>query len=301
MLRSCLLCPRQCGVNRLEGQLGFCRAGSEVEIYRYAPHHGEEPPISGTGGSGTVFFSRCTLSCLYCQNYPWSQQGEGTLHDTDTLAGILRELVEAGCHNWNLVSPTPWLPQVAAAVDLLRNDGIRLPIVYNTSGYERSETLAEFSQLVDIYLTDLRYSKASTAIEGSRAEDYVPAARVAMQAMWERLGPLQCDDNGIAVSGVICRLLILPGHADEVINNLEWMAGTLGTDVPLSVMAQYHPAHRAAERAPWNRHPSRDEYDRVCDAVESLGFETGWIQDFTEHVDEGLLGFTMPAGGGAGT
>jgi len=286
-------------VNRSAGELGFCRAGSQVEVYRYAPHHGEEPPISGTAGSGTVFFSRCTLSCLYCQNYPWSQQGEGTLYDVDALAAVLRELADTGCHNWNLVSPTPWLPQVAGAVERLRDEGVHLPVVFNTSGYERTETLTEFGQLADIYLSDLRYSRSSTAQEGSRAEDYVTVARTAMKMMWERLGPLQCDEHGIAVSGVICRLLILPGHADEVVDNLRWMADTLGVDVPVSVMAQYHPAHRAPERAPWNRYPSRDEYDQVCDAVDDLGFETGWIQDFTEHVDEGLLGFTMKAGGSA--
>jgi len=288
-------------VNRLAGERGFCRAGVDTEVFRYAPHHGEEPPISGARGSGTIFFSRCTLSCLYCQNYPWSQQGEGAVYDADGLVRIFKSLAEAGCHNWNLVSPTPWLPQIAEAVDRLGDKGIRLPLVYNSSGYERSETLDEFSRLVDIYLADLRYSKASTAAEGSRAEDYVPAARTAMQVMWERLGPLQCDEDGIAVSGVICRLLILPGHADEVVDNLEWMAATLGTDVPLSVMAQYHPAHRAGERIPWHRYPTRDEYDRVCDAVESLGFEEGWVQDFTEHVDDGLLGFTMPAGGNTGS
>ncbi len=296
-LESCGLCPRQCGVDRSAGELGFCRAGSEVQVYRYAPHHGEEPPISGTGGSGTVFFSRCTLSCLYCQNYPWSQQGEGTCYDIDGLAQLLRELAEVGCHNWNLVSPTPWLPPIAEAVERVRKTGVDLPIVYNTSGYERIETLVAYSSLVDIYLTDLRYSKASTAAEGSRAEDYVSVARAAMQAMWQRLGPLKCDEHGVAVSGVICRLLILPGHADEVIENLEWMADTLGVEVPISVMAQYHPVHRAVARAPWNRYVSRDEYDRVCEAVDSLGFDTGWVQDFTEHVDEGLLGYTMPAGG----
>ncbi len=296
-IEACVLCPRQCGVNRLAGELGFCRAGSQVEIYRYAPHHGEEPPVSGLRGSGTIFFSRCTLACLYCQNYPWSQEGEGTVYDRDALAGVLRELAGAGCHNWNLVSPTPWLPQVAEAVEQLRSEGIRLPVVFNTSGYERCETLSEFGQLADIYLTDLRYSRASTAAEGSRAADYVTAARAALETMWRRLGPLRCDKNGVAVSGVICRLLILPGHADEVIETLAWMADALGVGVPVSVMAQYRPAYRSTEHESWNRYINRDEYDRVCEAVNSLGFEAGWIQEFTEHVDDGLFGHMMPEGG----
>ena len=297
MLQSCELCPRRCGVDRLAGERGFCRAGADTEVFRYAPHHGEEPPVSGTGGSGTVFFSRCTLSCLYCQNYPWSQAGEGTVCDSDGLVDVFRSLVEAGCHNWNLVSPTPWLPQIAGAVDRLAGEGIRLPLVYNTSGYERPEVLSEYARLVDVYLTDLRYSKDATGSDGSRVGDYVDRSRAALKAMWERLGALRCDENGVAISGVICRLLILPGHADEVVENLEWMAATLGVDVPISVMAQYRPAHRAAGKAPWDRKVSRQEYDLVCGAVERLGFEIGWIQEISGDVEEGLLGHTMSEGG----
>lgn len=291
------MCPRLCGVDRLRGELGFCRAGDEAEIYRYAPHHGEEPPISGSRGSGTIFFSRCTLACLYCQNYPWSQDGQGDLYDADALAGLFRSLASEGCHNWNLVSPTPWLPQIEEAVKRVRSEGVNLPVVYNTSGYERCETLEAYASLVDVYLADLRYSRETTAREGSRAGDYVDVARKAMKMMWERLGPLQCDENGVAVSGVVCRLLILPGHAEEVVENLEWIADRLGASVPVSVMAQYHPAYHASRREPWSRGISREEYDRVCEAVEELGFETGWIQDYTSNVDNELVGHQMPRGG----
>jgi putative pyruvate formate lyase activating enzyme len=294
---ACELCPRRCGVDRNKGEVGFCRAGSAVEIYRYAPHHGEEPPISGSNGSGTIFFSRCTLACLYCQNYPWSQEGAGTIYDEDQLASVFQQLAEAGCHNWNLVSPTPWLPQIAAAVDSVKQGGIQLPVVFNSSGYERVETLDKYSSLVDIYLADLRYAYRETAREGSRAEDYVGVAREAMEMMWQRLGPLRCDKNEVAVSGVVCRLLILPGHAEEVVANLEWMAEKLGTTVPVSIMAQYHPAYRADGRLPWNRGISREEYDYVCEAVDSLGFETGWVQEYTSVVDDELVGHQMPQGG----
>jgi putative pyruvate formate lyase activating enzyme len=296
-LLSCTLCPRQCGVNRLEGELGFCRAGAQAQLYRYAPHHGEEPPISGSKGSGTLFFSRCTLSCLYCQNHPWSQQGEGEHYDTERLAGVFRELAQAGCHNWNLVSPTPWLPQIAEALDQVRGEGINLPVVYNTSGYERCESLVAYESLVDVYLTDLRYASAASSEAGSRAADYVDRAREALALMLERLGPLQCDENGIAISGVVCRLLVLPGLAHEVIENLGWLADRVGVEVPVSVMAQYSPAFRAAEQQPWNRRVARDEYDQVCQAVESLGFDIGWIQDFEGDVDDDLVGHTMPQGG----
>ena len=297
VLASCTLCPRRCSVNRITGHLGICRAGAQTEVYRYAPHHGEEPPISGSEGSGAVFFSRCTLSCIYCQNFPWSQHGAGTAYDVDGLERILRELAGVGCHNWNLVSPTPWLPQIETALERVRADGINLPVVYNTSGYERVETLTAFESLVDIYLTDLRYSKSTTAQLGSHAADYVDCARAALEAMVKRLGPLRCDENGIAISGVICRLLVLPGFADEVIENLEWLADRVGVEVPVSVMAQYRPAYRALKASPWDRKITRREYDRVCGAVERLGFETGWIQAFADDVDEGLLGHTMEQGG----
>jgi len=213
------------------------------------------------------------------------------------LSQVFRELAAAGCHNWNLVSPTPWLPQVAAALSSVRAEGLNLPVVYNTSGYERCETLAEYASLIDVYLTDLRYAREATAATGSRAADYVAAARAALKAMWQRLGPLRCDENGVAVSGVICRLLVLPDHAGEAIENLTWLADTLGVEVPVSVMAQYRPAYRAMEQAPWDRQITRREYDRVCGAVASFGFETGWIQEFDAGVEDGLLGHAMPKGG----
>jgi len=296
-LTSCRLCPRSCGVNRQVGDLGFCKAGRVVQMYRYAPHFGEEPPISGSKGSGTLFFSRCTLACIYCQNYRFSQQGAGDEYDIEALTDALRRLAEAGCHNWNLVSPTPWLPQIAEAVDSIRSQSISLPLVYNTSGYESCDTLDSYERLIDIYLTDLRYSTSKTAACGSIASDYIKNARSALEKMWQRLGPLRCDENGVAISGVICRLLVLPGLAEEVVANLEWLAEHIGTELPISLMAQYQPAYRALEQEPWNRHISRSEYDMVCGAVESLGFETGWIQDFDEEVEEGLPGYEMPPGG----
>lgn len=297
-LVSCQLCPRRCGIDRAAGEIGFCQSGKNVEIYRYAPHFGEEPPITGSKGSGTVFFSHCTLACLYCQNYTWSQQGAGDIYSHEELMNVFRSLAEKGCHNWNLVSPTPWLPQIDYAINCLREEGISLPVVYNTSGYENCETLTKYSSLVDIYLADLRYSKSSTAETGSRVSGYVEAARLSLEMMWKKLGPIRCDENGVAISGVICRLLVLPGHSREVIDNLEWIAGTLGTDVPVSIMAQYQPAHRAVDMDVWNRHINRNEYDQVCDALDSLGFETGWVQNFNEKVEEGLLGHKMKRGEG---
>jgi len=253
--------------------------------------------VSGTCGSGTVFFSRCTLACIYCQNYPWSQQGQGDVYDADGLARALRALARHGCHNWNLVSPTPWMPAVHEALRQLQQEGVRLPVVYNTSGFERVETLRTYADDIQVYLTDLRYSRVATAQAGSGAADYVVCAREALLEMWSRLGPLRCDENGVALSGVICRILVLPGFANEAVESLEWIATSLGTEAAVSVMAQYQPAWHAVDREPWNRKVTDAEYRQVCDAVESLGFETGWMQEPGGEDVGGLLGHTMNRGG----
>ncbi len=287
-----------CGVNRLAGEHGFCRAGNELEIYRYAPHHGEEPPISGRKGSGTVFFSRCTLKCLYCQNYPWSQEGAGKKITVEKLAAILRELRDEGCHNWNLVSPTHWLPMIYSALESVKKDGKMLPVVYNTSGYERVATLRALEGMVDIYLADLRYARESTAGESSGAGNYVESAREALLEMWRQAGQLRMTPDGIGISGVICRILILPGMADEACESIRWLADNIGTDLALSVMAQYAPAYEAAKYARgegWNRPISHDEYRQVCREVEKKGFTNGWVQDYNDRPNLELAGFNMPA------
>jgi len=277
---------------------GYCRAEAEAEIFRYGPHHGEEPPLSGTRGSGTIFFSRCTLKCIYCQNYPWSQEGRGDCYNVAELAGILKELAKAGCHNWNLVSPTPWMAQVEKALEIARKDGISIPVVYNTSGFERIEVLEQLKGLVDIYLTDLRYSRKESAEEGSGSGEYAGVARSALKEMWRLAGPLKVDANGMAVSGTICRLLILPGHSKEVIENLQWLADNVGNGIAVSVMAQYTPAHKAVSRKPWNRRITEREYSAVCSAVERFGFSAGWVQDFERMSPKELVGFEMKEGPG---
>jgi len=297
-LEHCELCPRRCGVNRRAGQKGYCRAGATVELFRHGPHFGEEPPLTGTRGSGTLFFSRCTLRCLYCQNHPWSQQGQGAATSVDELAGILRGLAAQGCHNWNLVSPTPWLPLVREAIARARATELGLPVVMNTSGYERVETLESLADLVRIYLPDLRYASAESARIGSDAPDYPAVARAALLEMWRQTGPLRLDEDDVAISGTICRLLILPGRAGEVIENLRWLADHIGPEIPVSVMAQYLPAHRAPATPGWDRGVTREEYDAVSAEVERLGFELGWVQEYGTPTAPELVGYQMPAGGG---
>lgn len=289
----CDLCPNMCGANRLGGQFGFCEAGAEAEIFSQGPHHGEEPSLSGSRGSGTVFFSRCTMKCIYCQNYPWSQQKEGEKYTQNKLTATLADLAKKGCHNWNLVSPTPWMPIIVKSLKELRQDGLWLPVVYNTSGFERVQVLEKFSDYIDIYLTDLRYASEHTAREGSGVRGYVGAARAALEKMWELAGPLQLDEHGIATGGVICRLLILPGRAEEAAGNLRWIAERFEGKIHVSLMAQYHPAYKATNTNGWNRKITRKEYDLVVGQMEKLGIDNGWVQEFEGETPSHLLGFRM--------
>ena len=280
-------------MNRGDDQRGYCKAGGTAEVFRFGLHHGEEPPISGKSGSGTIFFSRCTLRCLFCQNYPWSQEGQGRPVDRRALADIFAGLYREGCHNWNLVSPTPWLPWIHDAWSDVVAGGMQRPLVYNTSGFERVDLLQLMEGWVDVYLTDLRYASEDSAKAGSDSSGYVRRAREALLEMWRQTGPLQLDREGIAISGTLCRLLVLPGREAEAIANLEWLAEHVGTRIPVSVMAQYTPAYKAVEQAPWNRRPTADEYGRVVEAVERLGFTEGWVQEYETPVPDNLVGYKM--------
>lgn len=296
-LEPCRLCPRCCGAVRAAGETGFCGAGHEAKLFRWGPHFGEEPPLTGTRGSGTLFFSHCTLACCYCQNYPWSQDHRGDTVSDEALARILAALAERGCHNWNLVTPTPWLPRIRAAARRAKALGAHLPFVYNTSGFERLETAAEYRDLMDVVLTDLRYADPRTAQEASASGDYVARSRAFAEWAWREVGPLELDGGGIARRGMICRLLVLPGHAQEAEANLDWLARRLGTDIHVSLMSQYTPVYRAASRPGWDRPLAREEYERVRDRLDALGFENGWVQEFSEDGAENLLGCAMSAGG----
>jgi putative pyruvate formate lyase activating enzyme len=297
-LARCELCPRRCGVDRLSGATGFCGAGPDVRVYRWGLHDGEEPPISGTRGSGTVFFSHCTLGCLYCQNFRWSQERRCADLDAPALARIFQDLASRGAHNLNLVTPTMWLPQIAEAADIAGALGVHLPFVYNTSGFERIQVVEQYVRLMDVVLTDLRYANPATAAAASASAHYVEASRAFAEWAWRRIGPLETDSEGIARRGVICRILVLPGRADEACETLEWLARTLGTEVHVSVMSQYAPVHRAPTTPGWDRPVTREEYERVTDRLEALGFENGWTQEYGSETPETLHGWQMPEGGG---
>ena len=279
---TCALCPRRCG-----RRPGFCGAGDVPRVFRWGPHFGEEPPLTGTRGSGCVFFSRCTMKCLYCQNSPWSWKGAGKDKTVAELTAIFRELaVKDRVENWNLVSPTPYLPFIRAAVRPLLDEGIRLPFVWNSSGYERVETLEEYRDLCDWALFDLRYARGRSAAVYSGAPDYVDAARAAVT--W-----------AAAHAKLIVRILVLPGLADEAIENLAWLASEVSNEVPVSVMAQYTPAYRALECPPLDRPVTEEEYESVTEAAADFGFENGWIQDYAASDPKlALLGENMTANHG---
>ena len=213
--------------------------------------------------------------------------------DRDGLAAIFADLFREGCHNWNLVSPTPWLPWIYEAWSRVVAEGMTLPLVYNTSGFERVEQVRSMEGWVNVYLTDLRYARPESALAGSDSSGYVDLARQALLEMWRQTGPLELDREGIARCGTLCRLLVLPGRADEAVANLEWLAGAVGTQIPVSVMAQYTPAYKAVQEAPWNRRPTEAEYGQVVEAVERLGFTEGWVQEYEAPTPESLVGFKM--------
>jgi putative pyruvate formate lyase activating enzyme len=241
------------------------------------------------------------MKCLYCQNSPWSWKGEGEDISTERLADILRQLaVEDGCTNWNLVSPTPYLPFIRTAAARLRAEGVRLPFVWNSSGYERVETLTEYRDLCDIALVDLRYADETTARTASSAAGYVAAARAAVKHLWNALGPLDAEEPGRATRGIIVRILVLPGHADEAIENLAWLATECSNEIHVSVMSQYAPAFTACDTPPFDRVVTEEEYNSVTEAAADFGFERGWIQGFgSRDPSSDLVGENMSAGEGS--
>ena len=294
-LETCELCPRRCGKRP-----GYCGAGDLPRVFRWGPHFGEEPPLTGERGSGCIFFSRCTMKCLYCQNSPWSWQGKGVDKTIPELTAIFRELaVKDKVENWNLVSPTPYLPFIREAVQPLFAEGIRLPFVWNSSGYERVETLEEYRDLCDWALFDLRYSRNETALAASGVSGYVEASRAAVRWAWTR-GSRNSSASRITSTGLIVRILVLPGHADEAIENLAWLATELSNEIPVSVMSQFTPAYKALETPPFDRGVTEEEYEAVAEAAADFGFEHGWTQGFGAADPKlALLGENMSADHGS--
>lgn len=273
---KCSLCPRNCGVDR-KIQRGFCGAGSEIQISKIMLHMWEEPCISGTRGSGAVFFSGCTLRCCFCQNAQISVGCEGKIYTERQLADEMLRLQDEGAHNINLVTASHFVPGVIKALDTAK-PRLKIPVVYNSSGYEKTETIDMLKGYVDIYMPDIKYYSRDAAKLYSGAEDYFEYAKEAVCAMYKQVGEMQFDDKGIMKKGLIIRHLILPSYADDAVNILKWIRLSLPHDkLLISLMSQYLPMHRACEFERINRRITPEEYQKAEKAMRVLGFE-GYTQ-----------------------
>lgn len=278
-LRHCDLCPHECGTDRIAGQTGFCRAGLKLKVASANIHRGEEPPISGTRGSGTIFLSWCTLRCRFCQNFPISQMGNGEEVSSSGLAERMLKLQRQGVHNINFVTPGHYLPQILAALLLAVPKGFRLPLVWNTSGYEKADTLRLLEGIVNIYLPDMKYFEEEPAVRFSSAPRYPDINRAAILEMLRQVGHLELNDDGIAVKGLIIRHLVLPERAAGSRETLRWIADNAGTETHIALMNQYFPAHLAAETPGIHRKITDEEYAAAVAALEEYGLENGWVQE----------------------
>lgn len=291
-LDECGLCPCRCGVNRNAGRFGRCRTGSEIEIAAVALHPWEEPPVSGDCGSGTIFFSGCTMSCVFCQNYPISQMGVGRSVGAAELAEAMLDLQRRGAHNINLVTSTHQMAGVLQSLVLAVPQGLKIPLVYNTSGYETLETLRLLDGIVDIYLPDIKYSDSSAARFCSHRPDYVEVNRAALVEMWRQAGPLQAGPDGLARRGMLVRHLVLPAGLAGTAESLRFLRKALGSEVWVSLMRQYFPANRAMDKPPLDRKVSDEEYEAAFRCMVEFGIENGFVQMSAEEAAWGAVNCT---------
>ncbi len=289
ILESCVLCPHKCRVNRLIGEKGFCQAPEEVIISSAMAHHGEEPPISGDSGSGTIFFSYCNMKCVYCQNYQISQEHEGKPITIDELANIMLLLQKKGCHNINFVSPTIWVPQILKALDIAKNNGLYIPLVYNTGGYDNPKIIKMLNGIIDIYMPDIRYSNDKDAEKYSGIKNYVKYNRLSIKEMYRQVGGLKLNKKGIAIRGLLIRLLVLPNNIGGIKDTLDFIKNELSSDVYLSIMAQYHPDYKAYKFPELSRRIYQKEYLEIVDYAEKIGLTNGWTQDYYSLEKEDLF------------
>jgi putative pyruvate formate lyase activating enzyme len=260
ILEDCQLCPHRCRPDRLKGATGLCRTASEAIVSSYSPHFGEERPLVGTHGSGTIFFSYCNLRCIFCQNHTISQQGEGEPADARVLAGIMLSLEKRGCHNINLVTPTHVVPQILSALVIAAGNGLSIPLVYNCGGYESVETLKLLDGVIDIYMPDMKYSDEPHGRAFSGAKNYPDVNRKAVKEMHHQVGDLQLDGRGVATKGLLVRHLVLPNGIAGTKGVAAFLAAEISKDTYLNVMDQYRPAHRAHEIPRIARPLNKDEY-----------------------------------------
>ena len=271
ILRECRLCPRECRVDRLAGQKGKCQVTREVIVSSYGPHFGEEAPLVGGHGSGTIFFAYCNLKCVFCQNYTISQLGEGTEVTSDELAGMMLSLQTQGCHNINLVSPTHVVPHILAALEIAVRKGLSVPLVYNTGGYDSLETLRLLDGIVDIYMPDMKYSDARIAEQLSGIKDYPRANQAADKEMHRQVGDLQMDERGVAQRGLLVRHLVLPNRLAGTEEVVRFLSQEVSRDTYLNIMAQYHPCHKAFDLPRLSRRITDKEFNEAIELAHRYG------------------------------
>lgn len=279
VLNCCTLCPRECKVNRNKGEIGLCGMDYKIKVARIAPHYFEEPPISGDKGSGAIFFSGCNLKCIFCQNYNISTNNFGKEISVNSLASKMVKLQKDGVHNINLVTPTHFIPQIKDSIKQAKKMGLSIPIVYNTSSYEKKESLKMLDGLVDIYLPDLKYYDDMLAIRYSKAPNYFNTAIDAIEEMYRQVGPVQLDSNGIMKKGIIVRHLLLPGHIEDSKKILEYLHLIYGDNIFISIMNQYTPLEQVKNIEELNRTVTEDEYNELIDYAVELGINNAFVQD----------------------
>lgn len=278
LLQECTLCPRRCGVNRLTDHRGFCKTGRHAIVSSYCVHRGEEPPISGQRGSGTIFFACCNLRCIFCQNYDISHGGEGDETSAEDLAHVMIDLEKKGCHNINFVSPSHVVPQIFEALCIAIPKGLSIPLVYNTNGYDTLDVLQQFDGIIDIYLPDFKYSSDNNAQVFSSCSNYWQVARSAIKEMYRQVGPLQCGTDGVAEKGVLVRHLVLPNNVAGSYEILEFLAKEISHDIALGIMAQYNPCFKAYDNEQIARKVTVEEYGQVLQWCEEFEFSDVFSQ-----------------------
>ncbi|MBI4330387.1 MAG: radical SAM protein [Chloroflexi bacterium] len=271
LLENCTLCPRECGANRLLDDTGKCRTGRQALVASYGPHFGEEAPLVGSEGSGTIFFTNCNLKCVFCQNYTISQKGEGVAYGKYELARVLLSLQSWGCHNINLVSPSHVVPQILEAVEAAAGLGLSIPIVYNSGGYDSLETLRLLDGIVDIYMPDMKYSDEMTARRYSGIKGYPAVNRAAVKEMHRQAGDLRVDARGVAARGLLVRHLVLPNGLAGTEETVRFLADEVSRDTYTNIMAQYHPCHRAGRFPLQSRPVSMDEFQAALKMAREAG------------------------------
>lgn len=278
MLSDCTVCPRECHLDRLRGEVGICKTGELPLVSSHNLHFGEEPPISGHRGSGTIFFAHCNLRCRYCQNYPISQMGNGEVTTLEALAGMMLQLEKAGAHNLNFVTPTHVLPQILKALLLARKEGSTLPIVYNSSGYDSLETLKLLDGIVEIYMPDMRYGENDPASRFSGVKDYVEVNQTAIREMHRQVGDLVVDEEGVALKGLLIRHLVLPNGLSSSKKIFDFLAQEISKDSYVGLMSQYFPAYEALDIREICRRVNRSEFRQVKRWFFEAGLSKGYIQ-----------------------